>query len=151
MKYLFIILLNLILLSGSMAQKLKKVANADSLLCKEKVAFMNSESETEDDGRLNPNTETARVYYAPDNQFKILVTIGESCGAYCNPYNSGWLYYTRKGKLVEQFVDFFEPVVAIYTVAKTKTYTDYVVFTNNWSRPRGFKTGTTYGFKHYRW
>lgn len=33
------------------------------------------------------------VTYAPDSSFKIFVVYGESCGAYCNPYNKSWLYF----------------------------------------------------------
>lgn len=151
MKNQLLIVLALLFGSTTLAQQLKRDAKADSLLCKEKIALMNSESDVEDDGRLNPNTTTAQVNYAPDNRFKFVVTIGESCGAYCNPYNSAWLYYYTNGKLTGIKYDYFNPIRGIFVVAKTKEYTDYVVLTSNWSRPRGFETGTTYGFIHYRW
>jgi hypothetical protein len=140
------------------AQKLTQNKLADSLLKIEKINFMNAESDSLN-GRPDPLTESAQVIYSPDNRFKIITTIGESCGAYCNPYNMSWIYLSsKKGKLIEKALEFIDPVSAIQILSKTsaragtdgKTYTDYLILTNNWARPRGFEAGQTWGFHQLR-
>ena len=110
-------------------------------------------------GRLDPNTTEAQITYSPDNRFKILVTLGESCGAYCNPYNMCWFYIAKKnGATIEKPFDFIDPITEIKILTKTsaragtdgKTYTDYLILTQNWCRPRGFEAGSNWNFHHLR-
>lgn len=132
------------------SQKLTPNKLADSLLKIEKINFANSESDSLN-GRMDPFTEDAQITYSPDNRFKLLCTLGESCGAYCNPYNLCWIYVAQNnGTVTEKALEFIDPVKEIVLLRKTKTYTDYLVFTSNWCRPRGFEAGETWNFHHIR-
>jgi hypothetical protein len=145
-------ILSLLLLISfvSNAQKLTQNKLTDSLLKTEKINFMNAESDSIN-GRWDPITESAQIIYSPDNRIKILTTNGESCGAYCNPYNKTWIYVAqKKGTPIEKAFDFIDPVTEIKILTKTKKFTDYLVLTSNWCRPRGFEAGETWNFHHIR-
>lgn len=146
MRLIFLFFIHL-LFYASQAQVLKIDKKADSLLIASTVERMNAESDTWDDGRRNPNTANAEITYSPDKRFKILVSVGESCGAYCNPYNESTLYFASKKNTTPQKIDLrFDPVKEIHILATTKTYTDYLVITHNWARPRGIESGLTWNF-----
>lgn len=131
------------------AQTLKQDQQADLKLIKEKITLVRSEVDSMD-GRAMQTADTAKIIYSPDKRFKIVYTVGESCGAYCNPYNMGWLYLSTKNKVIEKQLDFCDPVDAIHILQKTKMYTDYLIMMSNWSRPRGFETGLVWNFIQLR-
>jgi hypothetical protein len=84
------------------------LTKADSLLLvkyrNEVIRSQGSEEDstsTEEDIQAswgNSRIDYGVIKYAPDNSFKIITFIFESCGAYCNSEWYSWIHYNLKGK-----------------------------------------------------
>lgn len=96
-------------------------------------SFNSHLSEEQLDSILKENGITIRggkVFYAPDSSFKIFVVYGESCGAYCNPYNKSWLHFNDSSHYVLNNAG-FEGELEIVYLEDGK----YLVIETGWARP----------------
>lgn len=100
-------------------------------------SFNSHLTEAELDSILKENSIAIRdgkVYYAPDSSFKIFVVYGESCGAYCNPYDQSWIHFNDESQLVINHADFGGTNIEIYLIPDGK----YLVIESYWGRPAGY-------------
>lgn len=113
--------------------------------------YLDSLIVTLEDGDLGTESfHKAYFKYSPDLRFKIMFVLGESCGAYCNPYNLAFYYYKSKGRLVKiEPEDYFVcPVDTIYPIYSSKDTSEYLLMGSTWCRPVGYESGENFSIQH---
>ena len=83
----------------------------------------------------NSRLDYGIINYAPDNSFKIVTFMFESCGAYCNTELYSWIHFNLKGKEQIKKVDFYS-IDSIYQLPEKK----YLIIGNHGHRPAGVLT-----------
>ena len=129
----------------SIAQKAKDLTKADSLLLlKYRNEVIRSQASEEDSlatvEEIEANWGNSRIddgiiKYAPDNSFKIITFIFESCGAYCNSEWYSWIHYNLKGKEQVKKADFYT-VDTIYQLPEKR----YLIIGSHGGRPASVLT-----------
>lgn len=71
-----------------------------------------------------------KVFYSPDSLLKIFVVFGESCGAYCNPYNKSWLHFNDSSHYVLNNAGFSGELEIVKLEGGR-----YLVIETGWARP----------------
>lgn len=111
----------------------ENIEEVDKTFILEKLAALNGEFLDDEPGGF----ETANIYWPPDSAFRIIHFEGESCGAYCNPYNLG--YIVPRGEAPNDSIEFdIDPVTNIYYI-DLSVQRVYLVFQGQWYRPRGIE------------